>query len=555
MRHLLLPFFGVFVLCWSPTPPCAPPVFVTHPATSEAWCSNVLTTSASGVVISTFGLPAAATLISATLPPSLFFRDALFGGVYSIFGYMSGNNANHSNIIKTARTVPLIVRPLSPYSSPPDSWVVSMLVSTAEFPVASGIPAASPPNVLEPLAQHTFATLDFAHTPQPPLYDPPDFPYFLDCGSALAAGLPGGWAIKADSIWTPAWLIFTGDDYTAYFQTLEKSRLPVSFELEADRMRNLKLLPEEFTKEQQVVLEERRLRTDDQPRAKLGEQFSAVAFTNSPYRNPVIGWPDDVSRLTVGDLSEWYQRWYAPNNATLVVVGDVQPQAVFDLAEKYFAELKPSDIKALKPQLEIEQLGVRKITVKVPAKLPSILMGYKVPVLKTAEHEWEAYALEVLAGVLDGGSSARLSSALVRGKQIAVSAGASYGLTSRLADLFELEATPAEGKTVQELEAALKNEVTKLQQKLIDNDELQRIKAQVLASAVYERDSIFYQAMQIGMLETVGLGWQKADDYVGKINQITAEQVREVARKYLIEDHLNIAYLEPQLIKTAEAIK
>jgi zinc protease len=182
-------------------------------------------------------------------------------------------------------------------------------------------------------------------------------------------------------------------------------------------------------------------------------------------------------------------------------------------------------------------------------------MGYKVPVLKTAEQEWEAYALEVLAGVLDGGSSARLSSALVRGKQIAVSAGAGYGLTSRLADLFELEATPAEGKTVQELEAALKYEVTKLQQKLIDKDELQRIKAQVLASAVYERDSNFYQAMQIGMLETVGLGWQKADEYVGKINQVTAEQVRAVARKYLIEDHLSIAYLEPQLIKTAEAVK
>lgn len=117
---------------------------------------------------------------------------------------------------------------------------------------------------------------------------------------------------------------FTGDDYTAYFQTLEKSRLPVSFELEADRMRNLKLLPDEFAKEQQVVLEERRLRTDDQPRAKLGEQFNAVAFSNSPYRNPVIGWPDDVSRLTVVDLAAWYQSWYAPNNATVVVVGVVE---------------------------------------------------------------------------------------------------------------------------------------------------------------------------------------------------------------------------------------
>jgi len=346
---------------------------------------------------------------------------------------------------------------------------------------------------------------------------------------------------------------FTGQDYTAYFQTMEASRLAVSFELEADRMRNLHLLPEELKKELQVVTEERRMRTDDNPQAKMQEQFMSMAYSNSPYKHPVIGWPADIANYTVEDLQAWYQRWYAPNNATLVVVGDVQPQAVFDLAEKYFSTLKPSDIKPLKPQTEIEQLGVRKMTVKVPAKLPSLVMGYKVPVLKTAENEWEAYALEVLAGVLDGGSSARLSSALVRGKQIAVSAGAGYGLTSRMSDLFELEATPAEGKTVDQLEVALKDEIKKLQQNLISTEELQRIKAQVLASDIYQKDSNFYQAMEIGTLETVGLGWQKADEYVPKINQVTAEQVRDVAKKYLIDDHLSIAYLEPQTINsTAE---
>jgi zinc protease len=182
-------------------------------------------------------------------------------------------------------------------------------------------------------------------------------------------------------------------------------------------------------------------------------------------------------------------------------------------------------------------------------------MGYKVPVLKTAEHEWEAYALEVLAGVLDGGSSARLSSGLVRGKQIAVAAGAGYTMTERLPSLFELEATPNEGKTVQDLEIALKAEVTKLQKDLVSTDELQRIKAQVLASNVYEKDSNFYQAMQLGMLETVGLGWQKADEYVDKVNQVTAEQVRDVAKKYLIEDHLSIAYLEPQAINKTEKVE
>jgi zinc protease len=338
---------------------------------------------------------------------------------------------------------------------------------------------------------------------------------------------------------------FTGSDYTAYFQTMEASRLAVSFELEADRMRSLHLLPEELKKELQVVTEERRMRTDDNPQAKLQEHFNAMAYTNSPYKNPVIGWPSDIENYKVEDLQAWYQRWYAPNNATLVVVGDVQPKAVFELAEKYFGSLKPSDLKATKPQAEVEQLGVRKMTVKLPAKLPYLLMGYKVPVLTTAQNEWEAYALEVLAGVLDGGSSARLESGLVRGKQIAVSVGASYSLYSRLPEVFTLEATPAEGKSVWDLETALKEEIAKLQMKLVDNEELQRIKAQVLAKDVYEKDSNFYQAMQLGTLETVGLGWKKVDEYVNKVNQVTPEQVRDVARKYLIEDRLSVAYLEP----------
>jgi zinc protease len=341
---------------------------------------------------------------------------------------------------------------------------------------------------------------------------------------------------------------FTGQDYTAYFQTMAASKLAVSFELEADRMRHLHLLADELKKELEVVTEERRMRTDDNPQAKMGEHFNAMAYSNSPYKHPVIGWPADIAAYKVEDLEAWYQRWYAPNNATLVVVGDVDTKAVFAMAEQYFGALKPSDIKPLKPQTEIEQLGTRKMTVKVPAKLPSVVLAYKVPSLATAAKPEDAYALEVLAGILDGGNSARLSKELVRGKQIAVSANAGYGLTTRLSSLFELEATPAEGKNVWELESALKTEVGKLQKDLVSNDELQRIKAQVLASAVYERDSNFYQAMQLGMLETVGLGWQKAEEYVGNINKVTAEQVRDVARRYLLEDHLNIAYLDPQPI-------
>ena len=345
---------------------------------------------------------------------------------------------------------------------------------------------------------------------------------------------------------------FTGQDYTAYFQTMAASKLAVSFELEADRMRHLNILPEELKKELEVVTEERRMRTEDNPQAKMAEQFAAMAYTSSPYKNPIIGWPSDIAAYTAPDLQAWYQRWYAPNNATLVVVGDVKTSEVFELAQQYFGELQPSEILPLKPQVEMPQQGVRKMTMKVPAKLPSVLLAYHVPTLKTAKDESEAYALEVLAGVLDGGNSARLSTALIRGKQIAVAASAGYNMNSRLDDLFELEGTPAEGKTVLDVEEALKSEISALQTTLIQPAELDRIKAQVLAGQVYQRDSNFYQAMQLGMMETIGLGWKKSGEYVSKINQVTAEQVRAVAQKYLIDDHLNIAYLEPQKINVSQ---
>ncbi len=341
---------------------------------------------------------------------------------------------------------------------------------------------------------------------------------------------------------------FTGRDYTAYFQTLEKSRLAISMELEADRMRNLHLLAEELDKELQVVMEERRMRTDDKPRAKTHEYLMAMAYSNSPYKNPIIGWATDIENYNVKNLQDWYERWYAPNNAILVVVGDVKPKAVFALAEKYFGPLKPSEIEPLKPQIEVEQVGVRRMTIKLPAKLPYLLMGYKVPVLNTAEQESDAYALEVLAGILDGGNSARLQSRLVRGKQIVFSAGAGYNPASRLSSLFMLDATPAEGQTVETVEKGLLDEIDLLRLQMVKPEELQRIKAQVLANAIYERDSNFYQAMQLGMLETVGIGWEKVDEYVDKVNQVTAEQVRNVARKYLIEENLNIAVLDPQPI-------
>jgi zinc protease len=347
---------------------------------------------------------------------------------------------------------------------------------------------------------------------------------------------------------------FTGRDYTAYFQRLERSRLPVAFELEADRMRHLKLLQDEFAKEREVVAEERRLRTEDKPRSLTYERFTATAFLSSGYHWPVVGWMGDIRAYTLDDLQDWYARWYAPNNATLVVVGDVDPDAVHALAQEHFGPLAAMEPPPrTKPRPEAKQRGERRATVKAPARLPYLVMGYKVPVLKTAPQDWEAYALEVAAWVLDGDDASRLSRDLVRGQELAASASAGYSLYARGENLFTLSATPAPGRSVDELEQALRDQVARLREAPVSAEELARVKAQVVADDVYERDSVFYQAMRIGMLQTVGLDWRLADEYVDRIRTVTPEQVQAVARKYLDEDRLTVARLDPLPMETASA--
>ena len=338
---------------------------------------------------------------------------------------------------------------------------------------------------------------------------------------------------------------FTSRDYTAYFQQLEKSRLPVSMEMEADRMHNLVMQEEEFAKEVKVVMEERRTRTDDKPRSLTYEQLYATAFNNSGYHHPTIGWMNDLESLAIEDLKTWYKQFYAPNNAILVVVGDVDPEEVYAMAQRYYGVIPKGKDVVIKPRLEAKQYGQRRIEVAAPAKLPYLLMGYKVPVLGTVEDEKEVYALDVLAGVLDGGESARFSRDLIRGRQLAASASASYGMHARVDDLFTLQGIPANGHTMQEIEAALREHVEKVKTDLVDEKELKRIKAQVIASEVYEKDSLFYQGMSMGILETVGLGWLRQDEYVEKIKAVTAEQIRAVAKKYLVDDQLTVATLKP----------
>ncbi len=339
---------------------------------------------------------------------------------------------------------------------------------------------------------------------------------------------------------------FTSKDYTGYFQTLHKSQLPLALKLEADRMVNLVLTPEEFAKEIKVVMEERRWRTDDRARSIVYEQLLASALGAHPYRRPIIGWMSDLENMRVEDAREFYHRWYAPNNAILVVVGDVDPKQVFALAEQSFGGIAAKPLPERKPQDEPPQLGIRRITVKAPAELPYVLMAYRVPVLRDPENDWEPYALDMLAGVLDGNEAARLNRVLVREEQLVSSAGAHYDGVARGPALFYLSAVPTAGKTPLQAEQGLRRELQKIASDGVSEDEMKRIRAQLIASQVYQRDSMFFQAREIGSIETTGLSYKTLDLMIEKLKQVTPAQVQAVAKKYFSDDTLTVAYLDPQ---------
>ncbi|MXS86452.1 insulinase family protein [Nitrosomonas sp. HPC101] len=347
---------------------------------------------------------------------------------------------------------------------------------------------------------------------------------------------------------------FTSNDYTAYYQQLHQRHLPMAMELESDRMRNLQLTQEEFSKEIQVVMEERRLRTDDQAHALLYEKLMATAFQTHPYRRPIIGWMNDLEHMQVSDTQNWYQHWYAPNNAVLVVVGDVDPENVLTLAKKYYGKFSAGEVLPLserKPQTEPPQMGIKRLVVKAPAKLPHLIMIYKVPVLKDPRNDWEPYALTLLAEVLDGNAAARLNKALVRETRVAIAADAGYSAIKRGPGTFYIDGTPSEDRTVSELEQSMRTEIDKIVQSGVTQEELARVKAQVVASRTYQLDSTFAQAMQIGRLESAGLSHRDADIILERLQAVTAEQIRNVAEKYLVDDSLTVAVLDPQPLPEA----
>lgn len=340
---------------------------------------------------------------------------------------------------------------------------------------------------------------------------------------------------------------FTSDDYTAYYQVLARDRLAVALELEADRMASLRLPTEEFVRELEVVKEERRLRTDDRPNVLAFERFKTLAYPASGYRNPTIGWMHDLDRMQVEDAQDWYQRWYAPNNATLVIVGDVTVDEVRTLTQRYFAPIPRRATPEARRPLELAEPGERRLTLEVRTQLPSLLMAFNTPSLTSTENTRAVHALRLLSALLDGGYSARLATRLERGEELVASANAGYDADTRGDSLFILTATPnvQKQRTLAEVEAGIWRELEALKTTPPSPEELARVRAQVIAELVYERDSITQQASVIGQLESIGLSWRLMDEELAAISAVTPEDIQQAARTYFTRSRLTTAHVLP----------
>jgi len=343
---------------------------------------------------------------------------------------------------------------------------------------------------------------------------------------------------------------FTDKDYTGYFQQIPSHQLERVMNLEADRFANNAWPDEEFLKELEVVKEERRMRTDDAPRSKLYEQLEAVQWLASPYRRPVIGWMEDLDAMTAQDARDFYRAWYAPNNAVLVVVGDVDVQKVQTWAQTYYGHLPRKVLPVRKPRTEPEQHGARRVTLKAPAEQAYVLLSWRVPGLTALDDQpsnKEALALSVLSALLDGYEGARLDRALTQGPgALAQEVSSYYDFSGRGPQTFMLEAVPKAGVSLSQLEARLKLQLQEIAKNGVSESELKRVKTQYVAQAVYKRDSIFNQAQEIGAFWARGLPLDTNDLLIEPLQKVSSSEVQAVAKKYFSDDTLNAAYLLPE---------
>ena len=346
---------------------------------------------------------------------------------------------------------------------------------------------------------------------------------------------------------------FTAKDYTGYFQQVHKDSLREVMRLEADRQRNLVLKEDEFKKEIQVVMEERRLRTDDNPAALAYETIVAQAFQANPVRNPIIGWMNDLENLTIKDVGQWYRDWYAPNNLVLVVAGDVNAQKVLAWAKEFYGSMKPRALPDRKPQAEPAQNGARRVGLRAPAQNAFVMLAYKAPSLNetfgplnvSQQPARDLVALGVLATLLDDPGTGRLFRRLVRDEQVAISVDTGSSGVGRGPGLFFIDITAAPGVSLASLEAKAKEEITRVAREGVEEKELARVKRQAKANEVFRQDSMFSVAMEAARLLLAGRPLADSENWLKVLDDIRSEDIERVAKRFFVEDQLTALEFEP----------
>ena len=345
---------------------------------------------------------------------------------------------------------------------------------------------------------------------------------------------------------------FTSRDATGYHQQIPSNKLEDVMRLEADRFANNQWPDDEFKREMEVVKEERRSRTEESPRALMFEAATAMTFTASPYRRPIVGWMSDLDAMKPQDARDFYKRWYVPGNAAVVVAGDVDVAEVKRLAEKYYGPIAARPVPERKPREEPEQSGARRMEFKGVASQAYVSLSFKVPKFEAADFAdpaagRDALALTVLAAVLDGYSGARLARALEQGEsRLADSADAYNGLLGRGPQLFGLGGVPAPGKTPEQVATALREQIALVAQSGVSDAELSRVKTQWVASETYKLDGVFSQARELGSNWIGGFPIDASAQLIARLRTVTGAEVQSVAKKYFGDDQLNIATLVPQ---------
>ncbi len=339
---------------------------------------------------------------------------------------------------------------------------------------------------------------------------------------------------------------FTSYDFTGYYQTVARDRLEIVMQHEADRMANLRLTDEVVLPEREVILEERRSRVDNNPGGKLREMMRATLFLNHPYRIPVIGWEHEIHELSTETALAFYRRWYAPNNAVLIVGGDITAAELRPLAEKHYGAVPARAVPERKRITEPPQHAPRRLTLKSPqVSQPGVSISYLAPSYNSEDRE-HAYALQILDEILGGGATSRLFRSLVVEQAIAASAGSGYSASAYDLGTFDLRGSPRPGGDIGEVEAALRAEIARMLEEGVTEAEVAAAKRRMRASAIYARDSLGTGPNIFGRALTTGRSVEDVEAWPDRIAEVTVEQVNAAAHAVFRDNRSVTGLLLPE---------